>query len=515
MFSKSALAISCVFIALALGASSCQKGEAPTARADAEAPLEVPPAMELAVLIAQRATFNAHVGAFQNVSRHLERRVREEDRVGGDRPEGFDKVVTIAFGANNRGEREDCGCRANPLGGLTRRHTLIELAKQGQSEEAEKFWGKNLPESSTVFVVDAGDLFFRRIQFERAPENEHAMYWTRAQAILDAVNLSPPDAFALGHEDFAMGRVKTQLLAKGAKFPFLSANLRNDEERLFEGHHIVERDGVRVAFIGLSAEDEAFFKTQGLTLHNSLAAYREEVEQLDDTVDLVVLLSNLGMGRTADLVREIRGEGLAISAAIVSNTGRFTRQVEWIEGVPLMEPEIRGKHFGRMDIYLDESRRGAKTLRYANGGNDGRRQVQTWRNAYLEYVQARQRRDDARQELETIRLHAHHKEESDSDADEGARDQRAKVEATMEQFEKQIAIFERRVEVTSETYRRISGELAKLGDMTTGQAGATAWLDGRVVPVHPTIAEDPGVRRVLNRWEPRGAAHTHQHSHQH
>ncbi|MFU8806066.1 MAG: hypothetical protein ACNA8W_19800, partial [Bradymonadaceae bacterium] len=278
-------------------AVGCQK--TPSAeQAAPEEPVEIPEAMGLATLQAQATLRRSHTAAFQTTSRWLERRVREDDRAGGDRPDGLDRVVTVVFGANNRGEREDCGCRSNPLGGLTRRHTLIELARQGGSEAAQQFWGEGLPESSTVFVVDAGDLFFRRPLVERARDKQKDLHWGYAQAVLEGVNFNPPDVFSVGHEDVVMGREKLELLAKDAKFPFLSANLHGEDGPLFEGHRIAERDGVRVAFIGLTGEDEAYFKERELSVKDGLEAYKSELAKIEGDLDLVILLSNLGMGRT-------------------------------------------------------------------------------------------------------------------------------------------------------------------------------------------------------------------------
>jgi hypothetical protein len=488
-----------LFVVLILLAA-CDRPAAPGPKADAEAPVEAPPAMDLTVHLARSAVLGAHVNAFQVTSRNLERRVRPERAPTMERPEGFDKVVTIVFGSNNRGEVKDCGCKSNPLGGLARRHTLIDLVKGGPSELATKYWGEKLPDDATVFVVDAGDTFFYRTQIERMPEKQRENAWKRAQAIGDALNLNPPDVLAIGHQDFALGRVKAQLLAKGASYPFIAANLRSDGEplSLFEGRHVVERDGVRVAFVGLVAEDEPYFTSHGLQLVDSLEAYRSAVADLGQ-VDLVVLLSNQGMGRTAELVRAVRSEGLPINAAIASGSGRLTRQPEWVEGVPIVEPENRGKHFGRLDVYLDASRRGAATLRYANGGSDGRRQIQAWRNAYLEYAQARQRHGEAVTELEELRLSA-----LSEIADPGQPDEHGhhgELETRIQAIERRLEILSRRVEVTSKSYAEATKNLQSLDALTGVPADVTAWVEARIVPVRLDIPEAPAVVRAIDRWE--------------
>ncbi|MFU8803480.1 MAG: hypothetical protein ACNA8W_06705, partial [Bradymonadaceae bacterium] len=212
-----------------------------------------------------------------------------------------------------------------------------------------------------------------------------------------------------------------------------------------------------------------------------------------------------------EVVKAIRAEGLAVSAAVVSSTGRHTRPVDWVDGVPLVEPEIRGKHFGRLDIYLDDQKRGAAELRYANGGDDVRQQVQSWRNAYLEYVQARQRHAEVLIELETIRLSPAPVEEED--VQQVAESHGADRETQMKRLENQAEIFERRVAVASESYVNRASELPNLDEASGVPAGSTAWLDARVIPVKLTIDEDPRVRAALDRRAPRAPAHKHSHNH--
>src|SRR5256885_4774137 len=57
------------------------------------------------------------------------------------------KQVTLLYSSNGEGDYEQCGCPVHPLGGVTRRATVIDRARA---------------DADATLVLDAGDLFLPR-----------------------------------------------------------------------------------------------------------------------------------------------------------------------------------------------------------------------------------------------------------------------------------------------------------------------------------------------------------------
>ena len=78
------------------------------------------------------------------------------------------------------------------------------------------------------------------------------------QPTLDVLNEIGLDVSALGNHEFDQGRADVDDRILGAaNFPHLSANIydRNTGERAYDAFEIIERDGVRIGFIGAMTED--------------------------------------------------------------------------------------------------------------------------------------------------------------------------------------------------------------------------------------------------------------------
>lgn len=473
---------------------------------------------KLVVLDGQRQAFGAAFEQAMAARPGSDGAANEANEAKGGPPEGAHHVA-IVFGANNFGEREDCGCRSNPLGGLSRRHTLIDHVKKGATGEGKKWWGTDMaPKTAATFVVDAGNMLFARPNFGHTSPDQQDQARAHARTIVEAVNLSPPDAFNVGRNDLAFGLTTLRELEGRAKFPFVSANITRDGEPVFPGHVVVERGGVRVALIGVTREG-ALQGDDGLTATSPLEAYEREVAKLAADVGLVVLLSDLGFDATGELVAQLRRAGLPVNAAIAAGTGRMTPQPEWIDGVPVLEPESRGKYLGRLDLYLTDAKKGAAKVAFANAGTDVASVLRDYKRAHDGYMRGREGYERVLLELERARFVATLPSPEGAPAvesaavagsaappvneAEAAHAERLRRRAErridpIDRLERQLAVHENRLGVMSQAYVKAA---AALDDRlaVNARADAADFADGFVIPVRLAIPEDRQVRRVLDR----------------
>jgi 2',3'-cyclic-nucleotide 2'-phosphodiesterase (5'-nucleotidase family) len=401
-------------------------------------------------------------------------------------------VLTLIITSNIHGEREDCGCKVNPLGGLARQATLTLLAAHPADEIARKYWGDDLPEPTALLRADAGDLLFRSAASLEWSDDTKKQHMRAAKAVILALNVSPPDVVNVGELDLAMGWEGLRRLMVDAKFPFISANLRlPDGSAPLPASTVVKRAGKSVAFIGLLREQEFvpdYWKQRGVRIAPAVASYVAAAAALPADVDLVVLLSNQGLADTERLVVELRGAGARVDAALVSNTNALSPSIAWPAGVPMVEAMSQGKQLGRLDLWVPGA---PAQVTYRNARQSPNEAIQDYGRKLGLYVETR----DALRELERQRAVA--QRDLPAGADALAADIRSAREAqinglsaTIETNARRMAIVADEVAVAAATLEQVWGAEAP--------EGATAWAEWRAVPVKLDIAQHPRTRKVLD-----------------
>ena len=229
-------------------------------------------------------------------------------------------ALTLLFSGNNHGEIEDCGCVSRPLGGLARRATLIEAVKSGK--DVQKWWGQGAPKKvNATFVVDAGESLTRSASASVDRPEVRALAMRNALAVIEGMNQSPPDAMGVGERELLLGKEALAEFQTKSTFPLLSANLSDEQtgELVLPAFTRVERDGQSVTFISLTNPRSRFgdfYSARKLKVLDPFESYVKALKAAPAS-GTVVLLSNLGVSGTADLVRRIRGEGHGLDVVVV------------------------------------------------------------------------------------------------------------------------------------------------------------------------------------------------------
>ena len=158
------------------------------------------------------------------------------------------------------------------MGGLARKATIID---------------ELIEETPDLFIVDAGNLFFKKEIIEPGIPYEKAI--SNASIILKSFNQIGCDAFSPGGKDFAAGKEFLLNMYSNAEFPFISCNIYNlKNELLFKPYIIKETRSkdLKIAFIGASS----IFESEGIIVKDPIESLNYIINEVASFSDIIVLL---------------------------------------------------------------------------------------------------------------------------------------------------------------------------------------------------------------------------------
>jgi 2',3'-cyclic-nucleotide 2'-phosphodiesterase (5'-nucleotidase family) len=373
-----------------------------------------------------------------------------------DRPKG--QLLTLWFTGNVHGEREDCGCKHHPRGGLARKATLIQ---QGANPSRE------LDRPDAQLILDAGNLLFPGPHVAQLADAPRKAKLLEAEAVVESFNLIGCDAFLVGALDLAMGLEPLLALKQRARFPWISANLHRKGEAatLFPPFVVTEKMGKKILVVGVtsaSSQDLAALQAAGLEITDPKAALLSQREAIAaQKPDLVILLSNLGMDATVALGAEQDVRALPVHVALVSGSSRQTYQPVFSQSVPVLEADQRGKFLGRLDVHIVDHE-----VVFAPEEPKGLAQVREYMDSYRSVFHARRSVFQVRDAPE---------------ADPRAQQIRRNLPLALE--------------------RLAQVERGLPGSVQLHQAPASkSWLLTQMIPVELDLAQDPKVRKLLDGY---------------
>ena len=137
------------------------------------------------------------------------------------------------------------------------------------------------------------------------------------------------DVAAVGNHDLDRGpAILEQAASVSAQFPLLSANLVGSSQFTSFYHAVVglTAGGIRIAVIGLTTEDQVQVRSKlddGLRISEPLEAAKHWVDSLCTSVDIVVVLSHLGLNEPGSR-HTVRTDDRALAHALGSVDCRET-----------------------------------------------------------------------------------------------------------------------------------------------------------------------------------------------
>ncbi len=159
----------------------------------------------------------------------------------------------------------------------------------------------------TTILVDDGDSI----------QGEALGTLTKGDAMIELMNAVKYDAAIPGNHEFDYGTDRFIELSEKAEFPYISCNFNKEGELVFDPYTIIEAEGMRIAFVGVttpttivtSSSSKSFMNERGEYVYgfmqedNGQALYEAVQNAVDDAraegVDYVYVLGHMGMEANA------------------------------------------------------------------------------------------------------------------------------------------------------------------------------------------------------------------------
>ena len=218
------------------------------------------------------------------------------------------------------------------MGGLARKSTIVnDLKQQGYD----------------VLVADAGNLFFKKDKLSSGVTIETAK--ETAKIIVECFNAIGCDVFSPGSHDFAGGFDFLKELKGNSQFPFISANIFGKYgEQIFDPYVIVEKQGKKIGFIGLSS---VFINNQ-VTVKDPFKALKSIIDEVVSKTDMVILLFNAS---EKDLNRlKTKNYPIDFTVRSRSNLPPAVSKDGGSSPIPIYSIGMRGKYVFEFDINISD-----------------------------------------------------------------------------------------------------------------------------------------------------------------
>jgi hypothetical protein len=209
--------------------------------------------------------------------------------------------LTILLTCDVHGRLVPCGCFSGQLGGLTRIATLFGPITPGQIR------------------VDAGDALAGSADYERIQYGY----------IQQAFGKLGYDALNIGHREAYLSAAQLRELKARSPVTMLSANLLDKATGapLFETYKIIERDGWRVALVGvLDGRSLGDGLGDGLAVEDMNVALGRLLPQLKGRADFTVLLAFADEAALTDLARQFYELDVILGGKVRQPSQQLTKE---------------------------------------------------------------------------------------------------------------------------------------------------------------------------------------------
>ena len=203
--------------------------------------------------------------------------------------------------------------------------------------------------TGAVFTLDGGDTF----------QGSAVAAWTQGEAVLGPLNALGIDAGTPGNWEVVYGPERFRKLMSEVNYKVICYNFHDKAtgKRLFAPSVILEKDGVRVAFVG--ATDPTTTTRQppaevaGLD-STRMSGLREFVQDLKqkEKPDLIVLLDHTGLAPSVQLAHDIPEFDIVLSG----HTHERVYKPILVGKTIVVEPGSMGSFMGELDVTLNDGR---------------------------------------------------------------------------------------------------------------------------------------------------------------
>lgn len=206
-------------------------------------------------------------------------------------------------------------------------------------------------EEENVIYVIAGDMFRGSVI-----DSEF-----KGISTIEIMNMLSPDVVTIGNHELDYGIAHLLFIEKCAQFPIINANLyiKTNGSRLFQPHHIIEMDDMKILFIGIITDEIlAAAKAEGLVgTFIDTAEAAEEVGKICNAynaidIDFTVLLTHIGIEEDIELARLLKPEW-GVDLIIGGHSHTFMEQPIIENNIVIAQAGEGTDNIGRFDIIVD------------------------------------------------------------------------------------------------------------------------------------------------------------------
>ncbi|MCP4581519.1 MAG: hypothetical protein GY839_07850, partial [candidate division Zixibacteria bacterium] len=203
-------------------------------------------------------------------------------------------------------------------------------------------------EASNTLLLDAGDLMTGNLICDMEYKG------AEGGALLEMMNMIGYDGMVYGNHEFDKPIANALNLAKIADFPILCANLADSQGTAFgsPAYNIYSSGGLKVGVIGITYHQMAgMAKPDNLdTFHSSepAEAVNDLVAKIDDSTDLIIVLSHLGYGADQELAGQINNVDLIIGG----HSHTRIQFPEVVNKVLIVQAGSYTQNLGRLDLVV-------------------------------------------------------------------------------------------------------------------------------------------------------------------
>ena len=202
-------------------------------------------------------------------------------------------------------------------------------------------------EGNDPLILDAGDLFFTTPDLH---DSNRVSEKYRASVILMGYEQIGCDAINVGQYEFGGGEQFLIETASTTQIPFISANLINTQtnQLLFNPYIIIEREGLKIAVIGLT---NLLPKTiKNIRANDYITVGKSMIKKVKDNVDIIVMLVNANRADQKTLTKEFKEANLIFTSGSTSLTRPMMNQPE--KGPYLFSTGRESRYLNVTDISL-------------------------------------------------------------------------------------------------------------------------------------------------------------------
>lgn len=175
-----------------------------------------------------------------------------------------------------------------------------------------------------------------------------------AEPDLEAMEAMGYDAMVVGNHEFDRPFRQTLAQRELVDFPILGANVVRsaDGQALFQPTAVIERGGLRVGVLGVVTAEAVTTSTRGsdpaLGFEDPIATARRLVPELRRQVDLMVVLSHLGLEADRRLAAEVEG----IDVIVGGHSHDALTEPLVVGDTVIVQAGHDGSHLGRLDLVV-------------------------------------------------------------------------------------------------------------------------------------------------------------------